>query len=300
MMIMLLKRYRFMKSPTNIYVLNLAAADFIFLLLCVPFHGIMYFIQYWPFDRIMCIVVNYLQYQAMYLSIFTICAMTLDKLLAVGNPTKWTTIIRIRLTYKILIVIWAMSIIFPFPWIFLFKTETLTGEMKYCIDKWGNFQYLRKYYFLFISTTGYIAPSIYNFIGTVYIIVSIKKKFSSLNILKRINIRVNNDSMYSSTKKNNLMNLKNIESSKSCTSSKVSDPNVEKSIKHFFNNAVKKIIAPIELFHTQKYFENRMRSQIKTNTIGLLVVIFVVFFFSWLPTSISWIWQSFFLDFEKQ
>ncbi len=43
-----------MKTVTNLYFVNLAIADVLFLLFCVPFTAITYVLPYWPFGQPMC------------------------------------------------------------------------------------------------------------------------------------------------------------------------------------------------------------------------------------------------------
>ena len=43
-----------MKTVTNLYFVNLAIADMLFLMFCVPFTAITYVLPYWPFGPYMC------------------------------------------------------------------------------------------------------------------------------------------------------------------------------------------------------------------------------------------------------
>ena len=43
-----------MKTTTNLYLLNLAVADLLLMVCCVPFTGIMYMLPDWPFGLHLC------------------------------------------------------------------------------------------------------------------------------------------------------------------------------------------------------------------------------------------------------
>lgn len=43
-----------MKTVTNLYLMNLAVADLLFLTCCVPFTVCIYILPYWPFGDFMC------------------------------------------------------------------------------------------------------------------------------------------------------------------------------------------------------------------------------------------------------
>ena len=43
-----------MKNTTNVLILNLAVADLLFIVMCVPFTGSDYVTSYWVFGKIWC------------------------------------------------------------------------------------------------------------------------------------------------------------------------------------------------------------------------------------------------------
>ncbi|OAF65672.1 hypothetical protein A3Q56_06605 [Intoshia linei] len=276
----------------------------------------MYFFQSWPFSASICVIVNYLQYQAMYLSIYTLCSMTLDKLLAIWNPIKWHRKVRIKLAFYMLGSIWFLSITFPIIWLFLYETKNI-GKVVICSDNWGIYKYLRSYYFLFINLTGFILPSLYILVSTIYIIRQIKKK-----IIKNANFSQSIESHYETCKNkkkwpicaNNRKKFKKkvtkfyyrnynwqhvlVSNSLNCFVSSKARRKQCKPIQHEICSDSVALSTKVKNSLNKIYISipDKRRKDFENNTIYLLMIIFILFFFTWLPTCIIWFWQSYLLD----
>ncbi|XP_043914426.1 leukotriene B4 receptor 1-like [Protopterus annectens] len=102
------------RNVTCILILNLAIADGTIMLL-TPFF-IVYMIQHnWSFGRAICKIVYYLCCINMYASIFLIMLMSVDRLVAVTLPHLSHTIRKKKLVWKIICVLWAMSVLLAIP-----------------------------------------------------------------------------------------------------------------------------------------------------------------------------------------
>ena len=64
---------------TYCYILNLAVADIIFLLFCVPFQATVYSLPSWPFGEFVCNGSEFFQKTAMVASIYTMVALSFDR-----------------------------------------------------------------------------------------------------------------------------------------------------------------------------------------------------------------------------
>ena len=73
-----------MKNTTNLLILNLAVADLLFLLVCVPATASDYILMYWPFGLTWCRTVQYIIYVTAYVSIYTLVLMAGDR-----SVDKW-------------------------------------------------------------------------------------------------------------------------------------------------------------------------------------------------------------------
>lgn len=77
-----------MRSTTNMLILNLAVADLLFIILCVPFTATDYVLNSWPFGLVWCQTVQYLIYFTSYVSIYTLILMSIDRFIAVVYPVR--------------------------------------------------------------------------------------------------------------------------------------------------------------------------------------------------------------------
>lgn len=102
------------RSVRNLFILNLSIGDILVTLLCVPFSFISTLIlQYWPFGEEMCRMVSYFQAVSVFVSAYTLVAISLDRYLVIINP------LRPRMTKsqaKIIIgVVWFVAVFTALP-----------------------------------------------------------------------------------------------------------------------------------------------------------------------------------------
>jgi len=67
-------------NTTNRFILNLAIADMLFLIFCVPFQATIYSLPRWLFGAFMCVFCEVCQMTFMLASIYTMVALSLDRL----------------------------------------------------------------------------------------------------------------------------------------------------------------------------------------------------------------------------
>ena len=77
-----------MRSTTNVLILNLAVADLLFVIFCIPFTATDYVLNEWLFGLLVCQAVQYLIYVTSYVSIYTLILMSIDRFLAVVFPVN--------------------------------------------------------------------------------------------------------------------------------------------------------------------------------------------------------------------
>lgn len=68
-----------MRSTTNILIINLAIADLLFVIFCIPFTATDYVLLYWPFGDTWCKMVQYLIIVTVCASVYTLVLMSLDR-----------------------------------------------------------------------------------------------------------------------------------------------------------------------------------------------------------------------------
>ncbi|ODM89179.1 Allatostatin-A receptor [Orchesella cincta] len=106
-----------MRNTTNILIVNLALADLLFIIFCVPFTAADYVMSYWPFREIWCKTVQYLTIVTLYVSVYTLVIMSVARFLAVVYPISITSIsIRTkRNTYLAIAVMWIIILLSCLP-----------------------------------------------------------------------------------------------------------------------------------------------------------------------------------------
>lgn len=107
-----------MRSTTNILIINLAMADLLFIVFCVPFTGWDYTLNYWPFGDIWCRIVQYLVIVCAYASIYTLVLMSLDRFLAVVHPITSISVRTERNAYIAICLTWVVILLACVPALF--------------------------------------------------------------------------------------------------------------------------------------------------------------------------------------
>ncbi|XP_013790687.1 allatostatin-A receptor-like [Limulus polyphemus] len=104
-----------MRSTTNLLIINLAVADLLFIVFCVPFTAWDYALPYWPFGDIWCRMVQYLVIVCAYASIYTLVLMSLDRFMAVVHPITSMSIRTEKNAYVAITVTWSLILLACLP-----------------------------------------------------------------------------------------------------------------------------------------------------------------------------------------
>ncbi|XP_054724244.1 allatostatin-A receptor-like [Uloborus diversus] len=104
-----------MRSTTNMLIINLAIADLLFIMFCVPFTAFDYALPYWPFGDLWCRVVQYLVIVCAYASIYTLVLMSLDRFLAVVHPIASMSVRTVKNALVAISVMWAVIVVACVP-----------------------------------------------------------------------------------------------------------------------------------------------------------------------------------------
>lgn len=68
------------RSTTNLFILNLSIADLAYLLFCIPFQATVYALPTWVLGAFICKFIHYFFTVSMLVSIFTLAAMSVDRI----------------------------------------------------------------------------------------------------------------------------------------------------------------------------------------------------------------------------
>lgn len=102
------------ESVTNIYILNLAIADELFML-GLPFLAVQNALLSWPFGSLMCRVVMTVDAINQFTSIFCLTVMSVDRYLAVVHPIRACLWRRPHVAKAISATVWAGSFVVVLP-----------------------------------------------------------------------------------------------------------------------------------------------------------------------------------------
>lgn len=81
--------YQRMHTTTNYFIVNLAVGDVMVAALCIPFDFVAnQLLNYWPFGAMMCPIMSYCQAAFVFLSSYTMVAISLDRFHAIIYPLR--------------------------------------------------------------------------------------------------------------------------------------------------------------------------------------------------------------------
>ncbi|XP_078691625.1 somatostatin receptor type 2-like [Branchiostoma floridae x Branchiostoma belcheri] len=173
-------RYAKMKTVTNIYIMNLAMADTLFMI-GIPFLAASFALRNWPFGTVMCKIVLSLDAINMFSSVFNLTVMSVDRYLAVVHPVKSADFRRPRIAKVVNVCVWVASIIVISPVIVVARpTEEQDGSLA-CNLNWSDTEEGMTFWStVFIAYTfviGFVAPLI--IIAVCYTLLLRKVKSAS-------------------------------------------------------------------------------------------------------------------------
>ncbi|XP_040046130.2 somatostatin receptor type 5 [Gasterosteus aculeatus] len=147
--------YSKIESVTNIYILNLAIADELFML-GLPFLAVQNTLQAWPFGSFMCRLVMTVDSINQFTSIFCLTVMSIDRYLAVVHPirsSKW----RRPLVAKVVNgTVWALSFLVVLPVVIFANIQKAGGTCNIAWPQPANIW--RAAFIIYTSTVGFFGP----------------------------------------------------------------------------------------------------------------------------------------------
>ena len=139
LMVILASRKPGMITVSNIFLANLAVADFTVSLVNIPTVAAYSFMVYWPFGAFLCKLIPFLQGLTLAASVGTLVAIAGERYYHVVLYTKRH--LTVREAYKSVAVIWVVSVFIPLPLtVFskIAKWKLGDKEVPICIEEWPN------------------------------------------------------------------------------------------------------------------------------------------------------------------
>ncbi|XP_023244000.1 orexin receptor type 1-like [Centruroides sculpturatus] len=151
-----------MRTVTNYFIVNLAVADFLVILVCLPPTVLWDVTETWFFGRIMCKLVLYLQTVSVSVSVLTLTFISVDRWYAICYPLRFkSTAFRAKTS---ILIIWLMSLLLVLPEAIVLDTRrhpNIQGDVDYltdCVPTWSDGD--TTIYQLFLILILYISPFI--------------------------------------------------------------------------------------------------------------------------------------------
>lgn len=169
-------------SPTNVFVLNLCAADLLFLIFCVPLHATIYSLPEWLFGAFLCKFAHFLSTVGMLVSIFTLASMSVDRYIAVVRSATSSSLRSRRNALVCLGVIWTLSLVCSVP---VAQHQVLVNHPKapnstFCWEVWSGAS--KQSYKVSVLLLGFLLPLL--LISCCYIRVSLWTRPSTRPLLR--------------------------------------------------------------------------------------------------------------------
>ncbi|KAF0305590.1 RYamide receptor [Amphibalanus amphitrite] len=150
-----------MRTVTNYLLANMAAGDLLMSILCVPFtFPSVILLRHWPFGSAMCCLVSFTQAVSVFVSAFSLIAVSMDRYRAIVFP------LRPRVTRPharlMILLIWLLSLAACVPIAVTSRTLTpsspryVLGDLLVCQEVWRSAG--RQYYSLTVMTLQYFLP----------------------------------------------------------------------------------------------------------------------------------------------
>uniref|UniRef100_A0A8D0CC77 Somatostatin receptor 3 n=1 Tax=Salvator merianae TaxID=96440 RepID=A0A8D0CC77_SALMN len=165
------------ESVTNVYILNLALADELFML-GLPFLAAQNALSYWPFGSFMCRLVMGVDAINQFTSIFCLTVMSVDRYLAVVHPvksSKWRTA---RVAKAVSATVWVLSSVVVLPVVVF---SDVPQGMSTCHIQWPEPTAVWKTGFIvYTAALGFFGPLL--IICLCYLLIVVKVRSSSRKV----------------------------------------------------------------------------------------------------------------------
>ncbi|KAF5298675.1 hypothetical protein FQR65_LT09655 [Abscondita terminalis] len=130
-----------MRTVTNYFIMNLAIGDILITIFCVPFTSVSYLQQYWSFGAFLCPVVNYSQAVSVFVSAYTMLAISLDRYIAIMWPLKPRLSKKFAIMIILSVWIFAGLTALPIPLVSNLAQPTewyIVCDRYLCHEDWSN------------------------------------------------------------------------------------------------------------------------------------------------------------------
>ena len=102
---------RAMRTPYNLMLTNLAAANLLFLVLCIPTHILQHVLYKWPLGDVLCKVVFFMIFVSVYVEVYTLVVLCVSRFVAVLNPVVFSRVDTKQNAVVACVAVWAVFLV---------------------------------------------------------------------------------------------------------------------------------------------------------------------------------------------
>lgn len=175
-------RYAKLKTVTNMYILNLAVADEIYIL-GIPFLGTNSVLSYWPFGEFFCKLCMTADGLSQFASTFCLTFMSVDRFLAVVYPIRSAKWRKLQVAKIVSGVVWVVSFLVVLP---VTVYSRVQEDLNTCNLSWPEPSQLWSVVFiLYTSILGFFGPLVIISIGYLLIVIKVRSAGVRAGLNKR-------------------------------------------------------------------------------------------------------------------
>ncbi|KAK2156609.1 hypothetical protein LSH36_209g05011 [Paralvinella palmiformis] len=127
-----------LRSPTNIFLVSLATADLLLVLVCIPIKLVKWFTFTWRLGEVLCKLVHYVQNVSAICSVLTLTAMSMERYYAILHPMRAKYRCTIGRAKRVVILLWILATLLATP-IIHGQIHKKVGRSRigyWCLEEW--------------------------------------------------------------------------------------------------------------------------------------------------------------------
>ncbi|XP_032900199.1 somatostatin receptor type 2-like [Amblyraja radiata] len=179
LVIYVILRYAKMKTVTNIYILNLAIADELFMV-GLAFIAIQVALGRWPFGQVPCRILMTVDGINQFTSIFCLTVMSIDRYLAVVHPIKSSRWRKPLVAKMVNVAVWFISLLVILPIMIYAGVQTMRGLSSCTIIMPSQDSFWYTAFAIYTFVLGFFLP--FSVICLCYLMIIVKVKASGIRV----------------------------------------------------------------------------------------------------------------------
>ncbi|KAG4065833.1 hypothetical protein HA402_012511 [Bradysia odoriphaga] len=165
-----------MRRLTTHFIINLAAADLLVLIFCLPFTLAANIFPAWIFGAVFCKLVSYLQGVSVSASVNAMMFVAVDRYMAISSPLVPKKSKRYYL--KAVLAVWITALTINLPWLYVFELETVENgsNIEICTEIWPSPTHEKLFFIIANVLMFYLGPLVVISICYILIWQSVRRR----------------------------------------------------------------------------------------------------------------------------